>query len=389
MYKNRYMFNVNDILMKLILVSPLAMLVQRVFDAANRVIVGGILVCLVLCLLKGTMNKSKLGIISVGMLVFLFSLTNIDKRYFSINMLFYYPLWIIYLCFAADSYEKMIIAFKNNKSFTRIVIWLWCILVVISSFIPSSYNRGDFRSFTEGNFRFAPTVFFMASLIWVYCGMFKERKYMIFMIVPFISMIATGSRTYAIILLILDALAFYNFFEKKVYFWMLLIPAILLVADVLAESQFILKFYRALENKYAISVLAALTSNRSVFWAGELRLFGEAGIIEKLFGGGLTSSYVKNVSITNQAIWAHNDFLEALNAHGLVGLLIYVSCFLIMYKRFNSRLRYKFIQKTVFLSCLILNAFFNGLYVYTTAMLSIPFLGYAVTIDFAEIKKKA
>lgn len=208
------------------------------------------------------------------------------------------------------------------------------------------------------------------------------------MLIPFVAMVATGSRTYTIIMLVMIALAFYNFFEKKQYFWLMLIPCVLLVIDVLAGSQFILKFQRAMNNKYVDDSLAAMTSNRSVFWSGELQLFKQAGIIEKLFGGGLTSSYVKNVYLTGQAIWAHNDFLEALNAHGLVGLLLYLYCFFKAYIFYKRKYKFTFIQMITFLFCLLFNAFFNGLYVYTTAMLSIPFLAYAVTLDFGLLRLK-
>ena len=384
-----YRLNIHDLMMSFILFSPIAMLLQRQLDAVNRIVVGGILICLILCILRGRNLKRKtISVISLGAAIFIYSVLNINRAYFSINMLFYYPLWILFLFYCVDSNEKMFSAFFRCKKVARTVIWTWSVLVLISFALPSSYSDGDFHSFAQGNFRFAPTVIFMAALIWAYSGFFKERKYMIFMVVPFASMIANGSRTYTVIMLLMMGLAFYNFFEKKSYFWVMLLPVVLLAVDVLAGSQFVSKFQRAMNNSYVKDPLAAFTSNRSVFWAGELRLFNSSSIIEKLIGGGLTSSYVKNVMVTGQAIWAHNDFLEALNAHGIIGLFIYIYCFIHAYKFFKKKYSFTWFQASVFLMCCFLNAFFNGLYVYTTAMLSIPFLAYAVTIDFSAIRAK-
>lgn len=381
--------NVHELMMKLILFSPIAMLLQRQLDAVNKIAVGGILVCLILCVFgEAKIKKKTLGFILLSATIFMYSVLMINRNYFSINMLFYFPLWILYLFYCVDFQEKMFCAFSRCKKVARTVIWIWSFLVMISFLIPSSYTNGEFHSFTEGNFRFAPTVFFMATIIWTYSGFFKERKYMIFMIVPFVAMIATGSRTYTIIFLLMFGLAFYNYFENKKYFWAMLIPVLIVAINVLADSQFILKFQRAMNNQYVKDPLAALTSNRSVFWAGELRLFGSANILEKILGGGLTASYVKNVMVSGQAIWAHNDFLEALNAHGIIGLFIYVYCFMHAYVFFKKKYSFTWIQASVLLLCCFLNAFFNGLYVYTTAMLSIPFLAYAVTIDFSSVQEK-
>lgn len=366
--------------------TPIAMLLQSKIDFVNKILVGGILVFLVFEMVQGgKVNKKTFISILISALVFSYSLLDIDFTYFSINMLFYFPLWTLYLCYIVNSHERMMTAFKKNKRFATAVIWIWSALVIISFFFPRSYSaEGDFQSFSNGNFRFAPTVFFMAAFIWAYAGVFFKKRYMFFMLVPFAAMIATGSRTYTIILLILMALAFYNYFEQKRYFVLLMIPCFLLVIYVLGESAFFDKFERVMNNQYVSDPLAALTSNRSVFWSGELKMYKDAGILEKILGGGLTSSYVKNVHISGQAIWAHNDFLEVLNAHGLIGLIIYIKLFMEAFLFLKRRYNYSIIQEATFLLCCLLNAFFNGLYVYITAMLAIPFLAYAVTIDFSK-----
>lgn len=380
--------DLNSLLIKLIMLTPISMLIQRQFDAVNKLVVGLIFVLLVFCnLLNKHIRKNTFILMLFGCLIFVYSFINVDRQYFSINMLFYYPIWILYLCYSVDCHDNLWNAFYKNKSFIRLIIWLWSILVVISFFLPSSYNAGEFQSFTTGNFRFAPTVFFMSVIIWAYAGYFNKKKYMYFMIIPFVAMIATGSRTYTIILLILISLAFYSFFKNKKNFIVMMIPCMLLVINVLYDSAFTEKFSRAMGNQYVSDPLAALTSNRSVFWLGEIKMFLHAGIIEKLLGGGLTASYVKNVKITGQAIWAHNDFLEMINAHGLLGLIVYTACFFKYYKFAKKIHKYKKSSSMVFILCCFLNAFFNGLYVYTTATLAIPFFGYAVTVDYSKSSK--
>ena len=142
----------------------------------------------------------------------------------------------------------------------------------------------------------------------------------------------------------------------------------------------------AINNKYVDNPLAAFTSGRSTIWLGEIKLFLKANIFEQLLGEGITSSYVKNVSITGQEIWAHNDYMEILNCHGILGIILYIYTILEFSTMSLKHLKLSFKSKIIFWTIFLFNAFFNGVYVYATAMLSIPFTIYALSFDFKTLR---
>ena len=305
-------------------------------------------------------------------------------------MIFYFPIWALYLTYLTNYYNEFIDTFVKNLRFVKWLINIWCFLICLSMIIPSSYEGngvlvGNFKSFSEGSFRIAPTILLMGIIIWLYSAYSGEKNYILLFIIPFISIALTGSRTYMLLFLILFIKVFYSFFRKKIYFFLLLIPVLIVIWNMVVNTAIADKFYDAINNKYVTDPLARFTSGRSVFWEGEIDLFFKARMIEQLFGGGLTSSFTKNMIISNQAIWAHNDFLEVLNAHGVVGVYLYITFFIRFYKRAVKSLKIDKISKVIFLIICIANAMINGLYVYITAALAIPFLLQSMNVDFKKI----
>ena len=379
-------------LVKFILLTPLTMLLQRLFNPANKVLMACILLMLVWNMARSGIQKKTFILIFFSIALFAYSIIIMNSKYLNnVNMYIYFPMWVLYLGYLHDHYMEVINAFINNLHFAQIIIFVWCFLIVISMFFPSSYanqhgNWGttgaSFQSFSEGAFRLAPTLLFMAIIIWLYSYYSNKRNYMYLMIIPFVATIMTNARTYAIIMIFIFFKAFKSFFKNKMDFYILLIPSIIAVAYIVVNSGIGSKFYDTFNNPYVSDPISGVTSGRSIFWAGEIEMFFEAGIVEKMLGGGLTASYVKNVQISGQAIWAHNDFLEVLNCHGLIGVFLYIYLFLRFFRVVHSKLKIDRFGEFVFLMVNFVNAMVNGLYVYTTAMLVIPFLLQAMTADF-------
>lgn len=363
--------SIDEILIKLVMLAPFTMLIQPYIDWSNKVLVGSLLIIVISAfVVKRRLVKSVLILIFGSMYLFLYSLININFDYFNVNMLFYFPLWTLFLHYMAMNIKPIEESIKKSLVYIKFMVVMWCVIVTISIPLKGSYINGMFKSFAQGPFRYAPTALFMSVMIWLLVEGYKNKKWLVLEIVPFVTISMTGSRTYTIVnILILSVIVVMN--VKK--FRSLFFPGLLILPPsyfFIMNSQFMLKFNNSISNPYVKDRLAAVTSNRSVFWIGEISLFLKADIGEQLFGGGITSSFVKNVLISGQAIWAHNDFLEILNAHGLIGLVFYSIPFFHLFKKIDLNVKSKMI---IFIIC-FLNAFFNGLYVYISATLAIPFL---------------
>lgn len=375
----------DNLLFKLILITPLTMQIQRMFDAANRVSVGLVLIVL-LYLVVRKCNKQDFLLVFLYTIYFMISWTNINAQFFYSNMLFFFPLWYLYLVYTGRRYIEFAECIQNNLWLIKRVVILWSIIVIISAPLSSSYIDFQFRSFTQGPFRLAPTALMIAVLIWIYACETGNKKFLVWILVPFISIAFTGCRSYTIIMLIFAFYAYYGICEHKIYFYLTIIPVIALVAIGLSQTSFIAKFEAAINNPHVKDPLIAITSGRSLMWTYAVEKFRNANIFIKLFGGGLTHSYEIFYEMNGSAIWAHNDLFEMLNCHGIVGVILYIYVFVRFTKKASQFNQLTKLQFCIFIGVNLVNACINGLYVYNTALLTIPFLWHGLSYDFAKIK---
>lgn len=120
-------------------------------------------------------------------------------------------------------------------------------------------------------------------------------------------------------------------------------------------------------------ILRFLTSERNIFWSDMLNAYWQGNIFAKLFGGGL------NFTVNVSGFWAHNDFIEILCAHGVLGVLVYgyfmyrILHEFLLPEGFKKRKMPVFLLGAIILVWLF-NACFNMYYTYFCAMASYPIL---------------
>lgn len=378
----------DNLLFKLLLLTPLTMQIQRILDAANRLSVGVfLLLMLILILKKCTISDCLLVIVYSSM--FIVSCMNINPDYFYSNLLFFFPLWYLYLVYSGRRFNQFIVqGVKRNLNFIKYVIIIWCLSVIISIPFSSSYVDFQFRSFTQGPFRLAPTALMIAILIWIYACEKGNKLFLLLIIIPFLAIAFSGCRSYTIVMLTFLFYVYYGFCNNKIYFLISIVPVIIGVVFGLSKTSFFTKFDVALNNPYVTNKLTALTSGRSMMWEYALWDFGNANWFVKLFGGGITHSYEIFYEMNGSVIWAHNDFFEMLICHGIVGLFLYNFVFIRFVCCVNKKNRLTTFQFLIFIAVNLINASINGLYVYNTALLSIPLLWYGLAYDFKYVNKQ-
>ena len=158
--------NTQDLMMKIILITPIATMLQPIFNPINKIVLGIFSIVLLYNYLRKPIKKIDLIILSFSFIVFSYSLFNIEKKYLNINMIFYFPIWALYLTYLTNYYNEFIDTFVKNLRFVKWLINIWCFLICLSMIIPSSYEGngvlvGNFKSFSEGSFRIAPTILLM------------------------------------------------------------------------------------------------------------------------------------------------------------------------------------------------------------------------------------
>lgn len=130
-----------------------------------------------------------------------------------------------------------------------------------------------------------------------------------------------------------------------------------------------------------VEALMVYTSGRSVFWIFAINDILTDGLnVANLIGRGPGSTIMLNMSKLGAKIWMHNDFIEIMYTFGVVGLSVYLSSFIIYFKKVRSI--YLFL---VF----FLSAFFNGFMTYDPLfIIVINTLVYQIYIRRAGLELK-
>lgn len=131
-----------------------------------------------------------------------------------------------------------------------------------------------------------------------------------------------------------------------------------------------------------LGLLGTITSGRSVFWVYDMNAFFDLSFWQQFVGNGFDFVYNINLKYANQALWAHNDFINILMNFGYIGLVLYFYVFRKFSKKALEKNKIKRIQKYSFYFIWFFNAFFNMVYTYTIATLAIPFIMYAITNEY-------
>ena len=87
--------------------------------------------------------------------------------------------------------------------------------------------------------------------------------------------------------------------------------------------------------------LAAFTSGRSTFWTYDILTMIKNNPIRILFGNGVNYLFKINYAHFGNPLWAHNDFIQIFSDYGVLGLLVYLGMFKMLFKKTFREIKYQ------------------------------------------------
>lgn len=381
--------NIHNVIFLIFLIIPITTLLQgfTIFSNINRIMMAIMLILLSIeVLMKNKSIKDWiLLILFVINIITAVIVTGESAKY--INDIFYFPSWFLILIYAKENFEKIETIIENKQKIIKCFIWIWNIMVIISLFFSSSYTNhwGDgryFKSFSNGEHRFANTAIYMLVLTFIIYLKSKKKLYIMLTLVPIITIYMSGARTYlGILVILLFCVLYLKCNNKFILYSMTVVMGILLYA-LIAITPMGEKFTNLNDNVEYLGTMGALTSGRSIFWEQQLSAFSEIGIFYKIFGAGYNFVY----DVSN--LWAHNDFINILLNYGFLGELIYLYVYFDFIKVLNARKEVPRMLKFCNSFIWFFNAMFNMVYTYLCVTILIPFLAYLIILGGKTYENK-
>ncbi len=387
--------NVKKVYMMILMLFPITTLFQSYLGIINKLLFGLVILLQLYILSK---DKIKLGhflIILFLALNHVWALVNTNFPLFSSNDLFYFFFWVIYSIFIVNNMNFVKQFFQKEQNYILLVIKLWTFFVSLSIFLPNSYNSEAgsitkyFTSFTDTSFRLAPTalcimIFTLAAMVF-----YDNKKYIIYCAVPLFCFFMGSSRTYLGISMLLFIIIWYMYCPKKSTFYLTVIPIVIIATSLVSISamQNKIESVRYSSDSY-FDFWGTITNSRTVFWKSDLEAFVEQNLFKQLFGNGFNFVYEVNKLSVGVYIWGHNDFIQVLTTFGFIGLLTYLYSIRMLFSKITINSK-KVPTLLIFLifGIWLINAFFNMMYTYICAAISLPIL--VLTIEYAYENKKS
>ena len=303
---------------------------------------------------------------------------------YAINMLFYYPFFLMYTYFVCDNRALLMNWFCKHQKLIRGVLWLWTVLVFISIFLPGSYHAKEggklyFGSFCKTIFRLGPAAIFIQILGVISMVYFKRRTDIMFQFLPLFCAYMGSSRTYLVICVLVFVVAWYIFCIQRRTFWASIIPLVVIIIWLVGQTAIGDKIDTTMDEENYGDFMSRFTSGRSVIWENIFQDWNTQPLFNKLFGVDI------NYSFYITGLWAHNDFIEILGSFGIMGVIHYVYAVIYMLRVGYGRVRVPVLLSVCVFIVWLFNAFFNMHYVYFCAMLALPFLVFALR-DYSQEK---
>lgn len=384
---------IENLYFKLIMCFALTTLIAKYVSFINKMLFGVLIVVQILLYLCSGIRKKDLCFFIIFIAVNIFAILSTTFPLYNINDIFYFPYMILFYLYWAKNRERVAELLKNNAKFFNGIILIWSGLVLISMFIPSSYTISSagrfFCSFSGDTFRLAPTAIFIISMSYFLIKCCKQRNALLYVILPLCCIFMGGSRTYLGVAILMLLVIIYDYWQQKYKFWLLLLPMIAIIIYILLNSAIGEKFVFALRENIYFDFWGTFTSSRSVFWKDDMVAFFKQPFVNQLLGSGFNFVYEVNIESVEIAIWAHNDFIQILTTFGYVGLILYIVCFV---KLFRSLKKTKVKNRFCFFAVLmvwIFNAFFNMFYTYFCSMICYPiFVSAYLEGNYLSIKNE-
>ena len=313
----------------------------------------------------------------------------------AVNANLYLPTWCFFFLYLQNNFEDMIQFLKGHNRLLNGICLTWNFCVLISFAYPGAYsNTWDgvyFSSFTNGEHRFASVCVFAMAISWVLALQTGRKGYYGYALLPLVGILMCGARTYlAVATVIVLGMCYCIVWNGRRF--LIIFPLILvLTVIVVLNSPIGEKFANTMRGEGYGGYWFVVTSGRSAIWAVDINEFYEQSLLYKLIGGGGTYAYKLHYKHGYAAIWAHNDFFQLLISNGLIGLYLYLTTILeFTVPRIRALKKAKRLSAGLsagFYIIWIFNAFFNGVYAYSGAMFSLPFLFYAM-VYAPELKEE-
>lgn len=114
-------------------------------------------------------------------------------------------------------------------------------------------------------------------------------------------------------------------------------------------------------------------SGRASFWVNGIEGWSEGNIYELLFGQGYTQVVERNLEKSGVRVFSHNQFVDALAEHGLIGLVLLVVFYISIYRliRANKTSPYYRLSLSLFYSAVLFSFFQNEMYFDYAAIFSL------------------
>lgn len=320
--------------------------------------------------------------------IYLFSLSQTEFPIANSNMLFYYPFFFEYSLLMISRkrvFEEWVV---NHKRYVDTVLIVWTCIVGISIFIPSCYYTKEagalyFGSFARTIFRLGPAAVFIQALSLVGMSYYKNKKYILYMIVPLYCYFMGSSRAYLVVGIALFTIAWYWYGAKKSVFYLTLIPMIAVGGLLILKSSMGSKIAYTLNDNLYGDFWFRITSSRSLLWERDLNAYNAQNAINRLFGAGI--EFCTKVS----GLWAHNDFIEILCSYGLVGVFhyLYTSIKVVGLSNPTRNKRQPILMKMMLYIAWLFNAFFNMHFTYFCCVLAFPLICITVGNKYKGINQ--
>lgn len=386
-------FTPNKLILILMIVFPISTIFQgiTIFENINRVIVFGLMALMIVSFFVDSIREIDMVWLVLGIILSVICIALTGKPYY-INCYVFFPFWVVFLVYITKNYEFIMEETCDGTSLLHLVIIVWEITVFISFFFKRSYIKewGDvyFQSFSSAPHRFASTCIIIMAYAFILYLISEKAIYLLHLVLPMVGLFVGGARTYLAIGIVFLFAMFYIWCPKKIYFYFSFVPLLLLLILIISLTPIATKLANTLAGDGYYGYWATLTNGRSIFWVEDMEGYFRLPIIKKLVGNGANFVYDLNIAGTaGRKLWAHNDFINLLCSNGLLGLLLYFATFFSFVCSKMKKYKDFFIPMFAFYFICGFNAFFNMLYSYTSAVIGIPYILFALYTLPNEIDK--
>lgn len=389
--------NVKELLVYIILFFPISSILKVYIGPLNLVLTG---LCLVLITYYYTnirgMNIKERWLLFYVWIIIVVNCAICKFKFFNINMLFYYPFFIIYFSFFIKEQDYIYGFLNKHKKYVDIILLSWCTIVFVSLFIPSCYRyEGETRafvSFAGTTFLLAPIAMYIFALLIIQYKLYKNKIYLIALILPSVCILFGSTRTYIVGLMCAWLIFIYLIMRNKKRFFITLSVSSVLFIMIVLNSPIKNKFIdTSNRTELGLDPLNAFTSGRSVFWKYDMQVLLKQPWYKIIFGNGNNYLFYLNDAKFKVPLWAHNDFLQLFSDYGILGELIYLFVVNLAIKSIMGKNKSFLLRIIVYLMWIFI-AFFNMFYTYFCMTLAFPFYLLVIKkdnyIDVSEEKRR-